>query len=205
MFKINRLGDWRSVGATPIAFIGEHMRTVSLQINAEEMTSVWLIGYDLDGKPTEERLFLGAHQGLEKYEFTAEGNFAVQCVAKTKNAQVWYLDARDTVATVAPVGESFTRFEKRGMSAPDPIALALHQQSVLTRLKNREAEVRETEHDRQTQSYIAKLEARLDKLEKQENDAKAEDRAANAGGNAGADGGAADSAQGTDGKAKSGA
>lgn len=189
VFKINRLNEWVPV-KEGITFIGLENRTVKLQLNAEGMTSFMLIGLDLDAKPTGEEVFLGAFQGLDKIEFTCEGNFLV-AVKPEKGKQVWYLDDRESVAQEAPDGTSFTRFEKRGMSAPDPLQLALHTQAVMNRLSNRDA-------DRRTQHYIELLEQRLDAIEQGKRDDTTEVRTDDTSGNARERASAADDQQGAD-------
>lgn len=133
--RIRDLDRWYKV-ETGLAFHGEALRTVAVEISTVGPTMLMVVPFTLDkkGLPTfsrDDAVFGGVVEGREVIEVTWGGNFAL---AFDEGSEVWALRDQTPVATPAdPALPKFTRFEKQGLFIDD-LGVALHRQAVLTRL-----------------------------------------------------------------------
>lgn len=138
-------------------------RTVELQIMAVGPCVVYLHDLDpleVEPKAVGPKMLLGyVEAGEETFRFTREGHFAVSFDA----TEVWvYRDQVPVAADAGPV-KSFTRFEKAGLYV-DALGMALHRQSVLTKLAARQANADGIAYTRGLEDRLAALARQVEAL-----------------------------------------
>lgn len=83
-----------------------------------------------------------------------------------KGTEVWVYDDREPTVAMAPVGESFTRFEKIGQREIDPLQVIIHRDNVRKRLERMAAgPVPDDPRIAELQQMLASASERLAKLE----------------------------------------
>ncbi|QCS37252.1 hypothetical protein [Tortoise microvirus 75] len=154
MKHVHNLDSWYKVPAEkPLVFYGEALRTVEVRVIAIGPCVAYVHRRD-GGKPLGEEMLLGYVEGGEEtFRFTLEGDFAVRFDA----AEVWVY--RDQSPVALPPREepvSFTRHEKAGLYM-DELGMALHRQSVLSRLAAKQQRDQESEYTRRLEERLALL------------------------------------------------
>lgn len=108
--RIINLHDWAPIApGTFLHLMGEGVRSVEVEINSEREVSLFVlqpVEPDASGEAQWDRTFLGAHQGMEKYQFNCAGNSSIEV---NSDGEVWYFtnDGQYT-AVEMPDEEQFT-------------------------------------------------------------------------------------------------
>lgn len=160
--RIRDIDRWYKVEAG-LAFYGEAMRTVAVEVSTVGPTMVLVLPFILDkaGRPTYNRddaVFGGVVEGRETIEVTWGGNFAI---AFDVESEVWALRDQSPVAMPSdPDLPKFTRFEKQGLFVDD-LSVALHRQAVLTRLAEKSKVEAQNVREAGLQQQLADLAAQV--------------------------------------------
>lgn len=130
---------------------------------------VLIHGFSLgsDGEVEEEGFLIGvALPGEDTHLRVSHGRGLRLVFTVPKGTEAWLYDDREDLQVVAPVGESYTRFEKLGQRAMDPLQVVLHRDMVRKRLERivAQGQPKDTRLE-ELQAALAKANERLSRME----------------------------------------
>lgn len=158
MIKFNNAHFWRSLkNGDAVAFLSNEPQSVLLQVKATVPVVVTMRSASADGELAEFRHFVAYCQPGENSVRIAHGmGFVLEFEFKGGIVSVY--DDREEHQVVAPVGETFTRFEKLGNRQIDPVQIIMHRDAVRRRL---EAQV---ERDSGRPNQLAEMQGQIERL-----------------------------------------
>lgn len=125
---------WRNItSGTVISFPGDGPTVVKTVVKATVPVIVMGATVTSDGEGGQE--FLVGYCLPGDTPVRVSHGYGVQLSFVFKAGEVAIYDDREELTAVAPVGESFTRFEKMGLRIEDPLQVLLHRDQVRKRLE----------------------------------------------------------------------
>lgn len=168
MLKYANRHLWRRLeSALALAYPSDEPTQVRTRFLVTAPCIVRAVSLNADGEVMGEPFLVGVLQpgGDGNVEVSHGVGLAIS-VEHPKGAEVWVYDDREPTVSLAPVGESFTRFEKIGQRDIDPLQVIIHRDNVRKRLERIAAgPVPDDPRISELQQMLAAASERLAKLE----------------------------------------
>lgn len=164
---LTNLEKWRDVGAKDMCALdlGQSARGLEVTLNTSDRVQVYLRRVSEEGELEDGHVFLGVVDGMRTIKYHVQGPCVIE-IKRAKGVVAWWYDDRDPLEADAPVGESFTNLEKRGMmQVPSLDEMMIYRSQVMRRLAAMSDEGRE--HRRQqdrANEQITRMSKKIEEL-----------------------------------------
>lgn len=135
VLRFNNAHFWRAIAAGGgISFPSPEPISAKTVVKATVPVVVWLVSIDGQGEVSEPVLVGYLPAGDSPIQVSHGCGFELR-FEFAKAGVVSIYDDREETTVIAPVGESFTVFEKPGVNMEDPLQVLIHRDTVLRRLQ----------------------------------------------------------------------